>query len=374
MFKSKYLHFFYRNYKTLFLFFVIVIITIVESNDTWIEEYYYGFFYPKISFTQRVITGWLPFSIGDFLYVLFGVFIIFSIVLFVKKIIKEKKKNAVIKQALLKTINFLLIVYIAFKLLWGLNYNRQGIAKQLDLKETVYCKEELVEMVEDLIFEANKCRKQIADTSLPNISIDKIFDDTKNAYAEISKQYKFLSVNHFSIKSSLFSPTGNYIGYTGYYNPFTGEAQVRNDIPKILLPFIACHEVAHQLGYASEDEANFVAFLVAEKTDNIYLKYSMCLEIIDYAMHDLFLKYYQDFDKINFLKKRFQLEDCFDPQVKKDRKAIKLFFIQNRRDISNVSSIIYDKYLKINYQDAGIGSYNQVVGLLINYYDKKKLK
>ena len=360
--------------KTIILVLLIAAIGLFESNSAWVEVYYYGMVYPKISFVQRLITGWLPFSIGDVLYVLLGLYIAVSIYSFIKKIIKQQGKIALLKKASLKALHSLLIIYIAFKLLWGLNYSRQGISKQLDLEETIYCKEELATLIEDLIFEANKCRKQIADTSLPNISIENVFAITKQAYNVASKEYNFLTIKNFSIKPSLFSPTGNYLGYTGYYNPFTGEAQVRNDIPKILLPFIACHEAAHQLGYASEDEANFVAFLVAEKTNNIYLKYSMCLEMIDYAFSDLFFKYYADFDIINFSKKRFQLEDCFDLQVKKDRKTIKTFFYQNRKELSNISSAIYDKYLKINYQNLGIDSYSHVIGLLTNYYYKKKLK
>ncbi len=360
-----------KYWKTIGLTVVILLISFFESNSSWVEQYYYVGIYPKISFLQRIITGWLPFSVGDILYVLLGLFIAIKIYFFIKKITKAQLKITIVKQALIKAIHFLMIIYIAFKLLWGLNYSRQGIVKQLDLKETVYCKEQLVELIEDLIFEANKCRRQIADTGLPNIGVNDVFDLTKKAYVAVSKRYDFLSINHFSIKSSLFSPTGNYLGYTGYYNPFTGEAQVRNDIPKILLPFIACHEVAHQLGYASEDEANFVAFLVAEKTDNVYLRYSMCLEILDYALHDLFLKYYEDFDAINFIEKRLELEDCFELQVKKDRKTIKAFFTQNKKEISNISSSVYDAYLKANHQSLGIGSYNGVIELIFCYFLKK---
>ena len=88
---------------------------------------------------------------------------------------------------------------------------------------------------------------------------------------------------HFALKPNLYSGLGNYFGYTGYYNPFTGEAQVRTDIPQILTPAIACHEVAHQLGYASEDEANFIAYLLCSHSNNIYFKYAITLELIDYA-------------------------------------------------------------------------------------------
>ena len=66
-----------------------------------------------------------------------------------------------------------------------------------------------------------------------------------------------------AIKTSLWGWLGNYLGFYGYYNPFTGEGQVNTTIPKFLQPYITCHEIAHQLGYAKENEANFVGYLAA---------------------------------------------------------------------------------------------------------------
>jgi hypothetical protein len=363
-----------RYQKTTILILIVTAISLFETNSFLVEHYYYEICYPKISFVQRGITAWIPFSIGDVLYVALVFYICYFFYIHLKKIIQQKQQRwLIVKQVCLKCFHFFLIVYVAFKLLWGLNYSRQGIAKQLNLQQDTYCKEELVELIEDLIFEANHYRKQIADTALPNIDVKTVFNDVEYAYKLATIFHSQFRIQQFAIKPSLFSPAGNYLGYTGYYNPFTGEAQVRDDIPLILLPFIACHEVAHQLGYASEEQANFVAYLVASYSNNIYIKYSTCLELLDYALNDLFLKYYEDFDTINGFKKRFQLEDCFDPQVKKDRKTIKLFFLQNKKEMSNISNYFYDKYLKINYQNAGIISYNEVIGLLLAYRYKKSL-
>jgi hypothetical protein len=81
----------------------------------------------------------------------------------------------------------------------------------------------------------------------------------------------------------LYTPVISYLGYSGYYNPFTGEAQVNTTIPIFLQPFVSCHEIAHQLGYAREDEANFVAYLVAKNSTDQSLKYSAYLDLFIYA-------------------------------------------------------------------------------------------
>lgn len=359
-----------KYYKTILLSIIAICIYITEQNISWVEQYYYGFWYPKISFIQRLLTAWLPFSVGDVFYIFLGGMTVFYFTRNIKNIFYSNKKCLGAKLFLVKGINFILTVLITFKLLWGLNYSRQGIAKQLDLYEQAYCKEELVELTENLIFEANFYRKKIADTALPVLNIDTVFNETKNAYANAAKLFPFLEINNFSLKPSLYSFAGNYLGYTGYYNPFTGEAQIRADIPSILLPFVASHEVAHQLGFASEEEANFVAYLVAKNFSGIYLKYATCLELIDYASVEIFNKYVEDFEPENGIKKLIQLKNCFDPQVKKDRENIKYFFFRNKKNFASLSTTWYDSYLKINYQPNGVESYNQVIGLVLAYLKK----
>jgi len=65
------------------------------------------------------------------------------------------------------------------------------------------------------------------------------------------------------VKATLFNLLADYVGFTGYFNPFTAEGQVRTDMPGLELPFVACHETAHMLGFASESEANLIGYLVA---------------------------------------------------------------------------------------------------------------
>ena len=304
------------------------------------------------------------------MYIILGLVIAFYFFRGLKNIFFAKNKLIVAKFYFITIFKFLLAFFIVFKLLWGLNYSRQGITKQLNLQEDEYCKEELIELTENLILEANFYRKQIADTGLPILNIDTVFDQTKKAYQLICIKYPFLQTKKISLKKSLYSFAGNYFGFTGYYNPFTGEAQVRSDIPTILLPFIACHEVAHQLGYASEEEANFVAYLVAKNTNNVYLKYATCLELIDYASNELFNKYVEDFEAEKGITKLLQLRDCMDNRVKKDRKEIRLFFLENKKSVANISTNWYDSYLKINYQSNGIASYNKVISLIFAYFKK----
>jgi len=362
-----------KKFRTsIILFATLILISIFESNKRWVEVYYSQGIYQNISSFLRRLNRLFSLSIGDLFYFLLIVYLIFTFFKFVYRIRSSTTRVAEIKQGITWAINRLVLLIIIFKLLWGINYNRQGIVNQLELKQENYTKEELVRFIEKIIDSSNFYRLQIPDTSLPILANSASFAIAEAAYLDARPFYKFLNYNNPIVKESLFSKAGNYFGFTGYYNPFTGEAQVRTDIPQIMLPFIACHEIAHQIGYASEDEANFVAFLVAAKSDNNYLKYSMFLEILDYALNDLINFSFDSDDAINNYNLRYSLVDCINPRVKKDRKTIKAFFDKNIKKMSNISSKIYDKYLKANYQKFGMQSYSKVLKLVIEY-DKSKL-
>ncbi|MCX6209423.1 MAG: DUF3810 domain-containing protein [Bacteroidetes bacterium] len=351
---------------------LIVMIFCFEQNSFWVEKYYSNGFYKITSIVQRSLFSWIPFSIGDILYVLVVLYIVVKIFRFIQQILNAKERLIIFKAGLTSLLQFLSIIYILFKLLWGLNYSRLGVAHQFNLKKYAYTKEELIDLTRDLIFDANFCRKQIADTNLPRSSIDSIFAESKKCYQKISSKYTFLKAQQFAVKPSLYSLAGNYFGYTGYYNPFTGEAQIRSDLPSVLLPVICCHEVAHQLAYASEEEANFIGCIAANESDNIIFRYSLDLELIDYAQRELASIFIESNRIKELIATNYSLKNCMSEQVKKDRKAIRQFFEKNRNDIANYSNIVYDKYLKLNKQSKGISSYNEVIGWILGY--KKQLE
>ena len=58
-----------------------------------------------------------------------------------------------------------------------------------------------------------------------------------------------------SVKNSILSTPLSYMGFSGYINPFTLEAQINVNTPQLYLPTTICHEIAHQMGYSAENEA-----------------------------------------------------------------------------------------------------------------------
>ncbi len=346
---------------TLVLVVIAVMIHVYANDSTRVENQYSTVFYPVFSSVLRYVFGWLPFSIGDVAY---GAVILWLIWKFIKAIKILLKKQATIigfAAGAGKGLRILLVTYILFNSFWGINYNRAGIASQLGLKMEKYNGEDLKMINALLVEKVNTSKQPLINQNFIYPTNKQLFLKTEDAYVQAQKVYPFLKYKPVSLKPSIWSWVGNYMGFTGYYNPFTGEAQVNTLVPKFLQPFTSCHEVAHQLGYAKEMEANFVGFLSATASKDTLLHYSVYLDLFMYSNRNLFAT-----DSAAANKYRKQLS----PAVINDLKEWRAFSIKHKNPIEPVFRWIYGKYLQGNQQPQGVLSYDEVTGFIIAYYKK----
>ena len=77
------------------------------------------------------------------------------------------------------------------------------------------------------------------------------------------------------------------MGYSGYINPFTNEAQINAKMVGYSTPITVCHEIAHQMGYAAETEANYLGYLAAKNSNNQYFRYSASLFSLRYLLGEV---------------------------------------------------------------------------------------
>lgn len=357
---------------TFLLLFGSILLFFVGFWSDFVEKWYSLGFYPLLGNWLRLLTGWALFSIGDLLYLGFGVWISLFLIRGICKMYKEKLTLNLVIYFLGNGIRFFCWVYILFKLFWGINYSRMGIEQQLGIQKHQYTKEDITSLTKLLINKTNTLRRSFPDSTLPNYSLDRLKSEAFKSYQLTNLLHPFISYKNIAVKESLYTPIANYIGFTGYYNPFSGEAQIRTDVPNVISPYITCHEMAHQLGYASESEANFVGYLAASNSGNPYFKYSVYLDLLGYALSQQFILYARDSSFADFKEIVKYNKSNIDTLVKKDRKEIRHFFMVSRNSISPVSADLYDQYLKLNKQLAGINSYDEVLGWLIAYQKKYK--
>lgn len=349
--------------KLVILIAICTAIKIVSFFPTLIEHFYSRGIYPCIAGFLRLLLGWIPISIGDILYLLAITYGLYRTLRLIYKLIILKKYKPIILQALVSIAIIVLWTYIFFNLLWGLNYNREEISLklQLNVKEN-YSTSQLDILVKALVSKANLHR-----TAMQHEKIDSSFANLQEqaliAYKNTESIYPFLKYNTKSIKRPLYNTLGNYLGYSGYINPFTNEAQVGTKQPASSLPFIICHEMAHQIGYGPEDEANFIGYITATHSDNNYFKYTAYLQLYRYANRELF---YRD---STLAKNNY---NQLDTLVKSDILYSREFFRNYESIYEKYVSKIYNQFLKANEQPQGLDTYNKVTGWLLAYQEKYK--
>lgn len=166
---------------------------------------------------------------------------------------------------------------------------------------------------------------------------------------------KASSIN--SIKPSLFKRVMNFTGILGYYNPFTAEAQYNSQLPSSFIPFTLAHETSHQLGFAREQEANFIGYLVGIHSENLELRYST-----EYFTLKSLLRFIVE-DDPNFVKSVIR---NYSEGMKKDRLYEKNFIMRHQGWLDDFFGFTNNLFLKSNQQEGAI-TYSYFIDLLLNY-------
>ena len=157
----------------------------------------------------------------------------------------------------------------------------------------------------------------------------------------------------------MFSKIMSYLDFTGFFFPFTGEANINTDSPACFIPSTIAHELAHQRGVAAEDEANFVAVLAClENGDPVYC-YSACLLAYTHLGNAL---YSADYDAW------YAVYSSLSDGVRNDLAANNAYWAGFKTPVSGISNSVYTGFLHSYGQTLGLRSYGACVDLLVAYY------
>ena len=323
------------------------------------ERFYSNGLFVIISKISRVTLGKISFSVGDIIYGIVIIYVLKSIWKTRKNWKQEWKNNG------LKVLSLLSAVYFLFHILWAMNYYRQPLFEKMKI-ERDYTDADLLIFTKKLIIKTNEIQTQI--TKNDNLKVvfpysqRQVFEMNLNGYKILSNQYPFFEYTNPSVKKSLFSLPLTYMGFGGYLNPFTNEAQVNYLIPMYNFPTATCHEMAHQMGFASESECNFIGFLASVKNKNIYFKYSGYSFALRYCLGNWQIRNEKVFD---------ELVKTVHPGILKNYKESEDFWRQYDTFIDKGFHIFYDNFLKLNQQKEGMESYSKLVNLMVGYYKEK---
>ena len=334
----------------------ILLVKWLGSYPAFIESYYSKGLYLYWSGFFRNLLGWLPFSVGDLLY---G-FLIVSLIVY---LVKKGKYMFNDWKVLLRDFALVLsVAYFTFHISWGFNYYREPISNVFDLEENEEY-EDLVSITEALIWKTNNLQYSITRDSSEIVRIPynqkEIFQHTLEAYELFSEQYPEMRYVKPSLKKSLFSTLLTYMGYGGYLNPFTHESQVNSRIPNFRFPVVCAHEVGHQIGYSAENEVNFMGYLVMASYQDIHLQYAAYAYALSHCLSTLKSK-----DEARYEMLYSQLNEG----VLKNFRELKAFWQSYKNPMEPIFKSVFNTFLKVNNQKAGIQSYSLVVPLIVAYH------
>jgi len=352
-----------------------VVILIAAQFPNWIAKYYTNGFFKWLGLNLRRITNLSPIAIGEYVYLFLVIILIINLLRVLYELKQQfnenKNRGLILKSILLKGLKYFVQLFVVFMLLWGLNYQQSSPAKQFNLEvRENYSDVAIEQLTLQLIDKLNTTRAQISDATIEQLTIQQVFSTAIKEYAQQALTYPFLKLKEPNLKLARFPSLGDYIGFLAYYQPITGEAIIRGDVPILTLPFTTCHEMAHQLGYASETEANFIAFVIGTESHQPLFKYSMLLQLFTYAQSAelTFIAKTGNFE--NWKKVVNRNKSLLSPSVLADRKKIKLFFLERQDLLIPASTSLYNQFLQWNKQSKGIESYNDVILWAIAYRDK----
>lgn len=253
------------------------------------------------------------------------------------------------------------VVYALFCALWGGGFGavtfrqESGIAAQpstvAELRQvTDYFARQLTDAAGDVPRD---------ESGVCALSRQEILDTAADAYDPLYDEFPFLDQPVADVKPFGCSQALSVLRFTGFYFPYTGEANVNMDSPAAYFPATVCHEMAHQRGFTAEEECNFVGILAATRSSDPCYRYSGWLVGYVHLSNALYRADYESWQAIR---------DTLPDTVLADLRANSQYWAQFQGAVSQTAQNAYDALLKSIGDNDGVQSYGMVADLLVTYF------
>jgi hypothetical protein len=155
------------------------------------------------------------------------------------------------------------------------------------------------------------------------------------------------------------APLFGYLGISGIYSPLTGESIVNTTNTDPFLPSVMTHELAHRLGFAPEEDANFIAYLTCMESSDPVFRYSGSLMAFNYCYNALSREY----RSVLWTRLAEESEETLR-DFARNREA----WARYDGPVREKAQAVNNAYLQSMGQPEGIRSYGRVADLLIALY------
>ncbi len=339
---------------------IIVLYFALRGNSAIMAAVCNGFVRPY----HRIVAtlcSYVPVSVAELLY---AALIIWAIVYLVRAIYLLIKRDGRLQRLYMTVITLAAAAcgfYAGFCLFWGVYYTSSSFVSDSGIETREYSVEELSAATNYFASIANEYGQLVQRDDDGNFAVplNDIFQRASGLYDNAEKIFPTLEWPDLVAKPFLMSKLLSLINFTGFFFPYTGEANINVDSPACLIPSTIAHELAHQRGTAAEDEANFVGiFASLESGDEVYTYSASLLAYIHLgnALHGA------DYDA--WVEVYYSLSD----EVRGDLISNNQYWDQYDTKVSNASDAVYTGFLHSYGEERGLQSYGACIDLLIAYY------
>lgn len=318
-----------------------------------------------VAFPLEWIMSVFPFSVTEAVVILATPAIITLGIIFTVRIVKSQNKNSTVEKGLRFVCWCLSLALLMFMITDGANFSRIPVSQLFELPDKKYTKEELHALTVHLAEEASAAREKLDEDengcvklSVSRSELLKLADD---CYDGLQEEYPYLKTAVWRVKSVALSHWWSYTGYTGVYCPWLLEASINTDVPVHELGHTATHEIAHTMGFAKENECNFLAWLACAQSGQADYVYSGYQQAYIYCSNALYRA-----DKELW---REAFSHCSKGMIR-DMKRSNEYWDSFEGEVQETSQKFNDTFIKVNGVESGVLSYNEMVELMLKYFDK----
>lgn len=303
------------------------------------------------------------FSLAEILITLIAFWAIFYIIKTIIILITRPQRFANLGKRLYVMIVVALYIVAAYSWSWGTGYHSTDLAQKTGLGLNGITTEQLTNVTKIFAEKANELSGQVKRDADRHFIVDTDYDFelSKGIYSNIVNEFPQLSGTSYPPKAMIYSKVMTMIGFTGVYISLTGETNINVDAPAALIPATIAHEMAHQRGINSEDEANFVGIAACITSNITVYEYSGYLDGLIYLTNAL--------NKVDPAATS-EIMSTFNDDVIRDWTDNSEYWSRFESPAAEAVSAMYDGFLKSNGEELGVSSYGACVDMLASWLDK----
>ncbi|MBO5496035.1 MAG: DUF3810 domain-containing protein [Oscillospiraceae bacterium] len=306
-------------------------------------------------------TAKLPFSLAEFLYALFiGGTLVYVVTELVRLICRDGRGKRLYR-LLMRLLALGLAVYALFCALWGTYYYGDDFVEKSGLAMEEISAEDLELVTLYFAARVNDFAPRVPRDGEGCCASDRaaLLARSQTLFRAVTEDFPCLAGPEVPAKRMFFSRIMSIIDFTGFFCPFTGEANVNADFPVGFFASTVAHELSHQRGVAKEQEANFVAVLSSLEAGDAEYGYSACLLAFVHLANALASV------KPEAVR---MIYAGLDAGVMADLQANDDYWARFESPVQTVTDAVYEGFLQSYDQKLGMRSYGACVDLLVNYY------